>query len=52
MIEKDEKEIILWKCLEERMGKERVRDISFYEDVFDGIMYAMEQYAKLKVSEK
>lgn len=52
MIEKDEKEIILWKCLEERMEKERVRDISFYEDVFDGIMYAMEQYAKLKVSEK
>lgn len=52
MIEKDEKEIILWKCIEERIGKERTRNVSFYEDVFDGIMDAMEQYAKLKVSEK
>lgn len=50
MMEKDEKETILWKCIEERIGEERTKNIEFDANVFDGIMDAMEQYAKLKVS--
>lgn len=50
MMEKDEKETILWKCIEERIEEERTKSIEFDANVFDGIMDAMEQYAKLKVS--
>ena len=55
MMEKDEKETILWKCIEERIGEERIgeertKNVEFDANVFDGIMDAMEQYAKLKVS--
>lgn len=49
-MEKDEKETILWKCIEERIGEERAKNVEFDANVFDGIMDAMEQYAKLKVS--
>ena len=50
MMEKDEKETILWKCIEERIGEERTKNVEFDANVFDGIMDTMEQYAKLKVS--
>lgn len=49
-MEKDEKETILWKCIEERIGEERTKNVEFDANVLDGIMDAMEQYAKLKVS--
>lgn len=49
-MEKDEKETILWKCIEERIGEERTKNVEFDANVFDGIMDVMEQYAKLKVS--
>lgn len=33
-MEKDEKETILWKCIEERIGEERTKNIEFDANVF------------------
>lgn len=52
MMGKDEREIILWQCIEERIGEERAKNVEFDANVFDGIMDAMEQYAKLKATEQ
>ena len=49
-MEKEEKEKILWDCIENRAG-ERAKDFSFPIDIFNGILDAMEQYANLKMKE-
>lgn len=49
-MEKEEKEKILWDCIENSAG-ERTKDFSFPIDIFNGILDAMEQYANLKMKE-